>query len=215
MSETDRIRRLYDDRAATYDQSLGIIERLVVGQLRREFGSLLQGETLEVAIGSGLNLPFYSDAVTQATGVDLSAGMLEIARGRAAQLGLPITLLQAEAEALPFPDATFDTVAISLALCTIPDPRASLLELARVCRPEGRIVLLEHVKSTAGPLAMAQRLLSPLNERAIGCHLDRQTFALAESLGFSSEVTRSRLFDAVRLVVARTQRSNHATLAIP
>ena len=115
--------------------------------------------------------------------------------------------MQANAEALPFPDATFDTVAISLALCTIPDPAKALLELGRVCRPGGRIVMLEHVRSTARPLAALQRVLSPFNERAVGCHLDRDTFGLARSLGFSIDETQSRLFDSVQLVVARPPAS--------
>lgn len=203
MTETDRIRRLYDDRAATYDRSLGFTERLLLGRFRQAYGALLRGETLEVGVGSGLNIPFYSPAVTRAVGVDLSGEMLRRARERASQLTVPFALMQADAEALPFPDATFDTVAISLSLCTIPDPVKALRELGRVCRPEGRIVMLEHVRSTARPLAALQRLLSPLNERAIGCHLDRDTFGLAQSLGFSIDETRSRLFDSVRLGVAR------------
>jgi SAM-dependent methyltransferase len=129
--------------------------------------------------------------------------MLREARERASRLDIPFALVQADAEALPFRDAIFDTVAISLALCTIPDPVKALLELARVCRPGGRVVMLEHVRSTARPLAAMQRALSPLNERAIGCHLDRDTFGLARSLGFSIDETRSRLFDCVRLVLAR------------
>lgn len=212
MAETERIRRIYDERAATYDSTLGVVERLVLGPLRREFGALLRGETLEVAIGSGLNLPFYTPAVTTATGVDLSPAMLDVARARAARLGLPMTLRQADAERLPFADASFDTVAISLALCTIPDPERALRELARVCRPGGQIVLLEHVTSTARPIALLQHVLSPLNQRAIGCHLDRDTFALAESLGFALEIVRRRLWDAVRLAVARPP-GRRATLA--
>ena len=203
MTETERIRRLYDDRAATYDRSLGIGERLLLGRFRHAFGALLSGETIEVGVGSGLNIPFYSPAVTRAVGVDLSYEMLRRAHERASQLGIPFDFLQADAEALPFPDAAFDTVAISLALCTIPNPGRALLELGRVCRPAGRIVMLEHVRSTARPLAALQRTLSPLNEHAIGCHLDRDTFDLARTLGFSLDETQSRLFNSVRLVVAR------------
>ncbi len=211
--ESERIRRIYDERAATYDRSLGIVERVVLGPLRRAFGELLQGETLEVAIGSGLNLPYYTPRVTRATGVDLSGEMLERARERAKSLGLQIDLMRADAEELPFPDRSFDTVAISLALCTIPDPAAALLEMARVCRTGGRIVLLEHVRSTAAPLALAQKIVSPLNERAIGCHLDRDTFELVSSLGFDIEEAHSRLWEIVRLVVARPPAARHANLA--
>ena len=203
MTETERIRRLYDDRAATYDLSLGVVERLLFGRFRLAYGALLNGETLEVGVGSGLNIPFYSPDVTRAVGVDLSREMLRYAGERASHLDIPFALVQADAEALPFPDARFDTVAISLALCTIPDPAKALRELGRVCRPQGRIVMLEHVRSTARPLAAVQRVFSPLNERAIGCHLDRDTFDLARSLGFSIDETRTRLFDSVRLVVAR------------
>jgi ubiquinone/menaquinone biosynthesis C-methylase UbiE len=213
MTETTRIRRLYDNRAATYDRSLGVVERLVLGPLRRAYGAHLRGETLDVAIGSGLNLQYYSSAVTRAIGVDLSGEMLRHAQERAAALGVPIAFVHADAAALPFADDSFDTVAISLALCTIPDPAAALRELGRVCRPDGCIVLLEHVRSPARPLAVVQRVLSPLNERAIGCHLDRDTFGLAHSLGFSSITSESRLFDSVRLVVARPPVLPHATLA--
>ena len=65
-AETDRIRRIYDERAASYDHSLGLVERMVVGPLRRQFGALLRGETLEIGVGTGLYLPFYTPAVTRA-----------------------------------------------------------------------------------------------------------------------------------------------------
>ena len=203
MTETERIRRLYDDRAATYDRSIGIVERILLGRFRHSYGALLRGETIEIGVGSGLNIPYYAPDVTRAVGVDLSREMLRHAHERATHLGIPFALIQADAEVLPFPDASFDTVAISLALCTIPNPVKALLELGRICRPGGRLVMLEHVRSTARPLAALQRALSPLNERAIGCHLDRDTFGLARSLGFAIDETRARLFDSVQLVVAR------------
>ena len=212
MSETARIRRLYDDRAASYDRSLGLVEHVVPGSFRRAFGALLRGETLEIAIGSGLNLPHYTPAVTRAAGVDLSLEMLRQAKQRATDLGLDIGLVQADAMMLPFPDSSFDTVAISLALCTIPGPAAALRELERVCRPRGRVVLLEHVRSTAAPVATLQKVLSPLNERAIGCHLARDTFATAASLGFTFDSVQSRLFGSVRLAVGTPPVGRRATL---
>ena len=212
MAETDRIRRLYDARAASYDRSLGLTERLALGPLRAAFGSLLAGETLDVGIGSGLNIPFYSPAVTRAVGVDLSRGMLHHAAERARGLAIPFARVQGDAQSLPFPDAAFDTVAVSLALCTVPDPTRALREFGRVCRPGGRLVLLEHVLSTKRPVNALLRLLSPLNERAIGCHLDRDTFELARSLGFAVDESHRRFFDIFRLGTARPPRPTRATL---
>lgn len=198
-----QIRETYDRRAAAYDKSIGLGERWLLGDLRAAFGAELRGRTLEVAVGSGLNLPFYTDAVGHATAVDLSTGMLAEAGNRVKALGRRIDLAQMDAERLAFPDATFDTVAISLALCTVPDPAAVLTELARVCRPGGRLVLLEHVLSPVAPVALLERLLSPLQERLLGCHLDRRTFDTARALGFSEEPLGARFFDVFRLSVLR------------
>jgi ubiquinone/menaquinone biosynthesis C-methylase UbiE len=203
VAERRRVRRIYDERAPNYDRSVGLTERFLLGDLRRRFGAELRGRTLEVAIGSGLNLPAYPPAVTLAVGVDLSGGMLRTARARARRQGLPVALAQMDAERLAFPDDVFDTVAVSQALCTVPDPGAALGELARVCRPEGRVVLLEHVRSSARPLAWLQRRLTPHQVRAIGCHFDRDTVGLLRRAGFAIVSDRSRLFGIVRLVVAR------------
>jgi ubiquinone/menaquinone biosynthesis C-methylase UbiE len=211
-SETQRIQRIYDERAPTYDRSFGIMERWLLGPLRNEFGAALVGETLEVAIGSGLNLPYYTPRMTTATGVDVSAGMLDIARERAASLDLPIALHQADAVALPFPNQSFDTVGISLALCTIPDPARALLEMARVCRPSGQIILLEHVRSPSAPLAFMQRVVSPCNERAVGCHLDRDTLGLAVSLGFTPLSVIRRRAGIAMLAVLTPPTAHRANL---
>jgi ubiquinone/menaquinone biosynthesis C-methylase UbiE len=201
--ELDRLRHIYDERAPTYDRTVRASERLTLGDFRRAFGAALRGRTLEVAIGSGLNLPAYSPEVTATVGTDLSGGMLHVARRRAAELGRPLTLAQMDAQRLAFRDASFDTVAVSMALCTVPDPSVALRELARVCRPDGHVVLLEHVLSPVRPLAWLQRLLTPRQVRAIGCHFDRDTVGLLRREGFAIESERSRLFGIFRLVVAR------------
>jgi ubiquinone/menaquinone biosynthesis C-methylase UbiE len=198
-----QIRTTYDQRAPTYDRTVGFGERILLGDLRRAFGAELRGKTLEVAVGSGLNLPYYGDAVTEAVGVDLSLGMLAQAETKARELGLPIRFAQMDAQRLAFRDASFDTVGISLALCTIPDPEAALREAARVCRPGGRVVLLEHVLSPVWPVAVLERLWSPHQERSLGCHLTRETVETARRLGFAVESERSRFFGVFRLVVAR------------
>lgn len=201
--ERTRVQQIYDRRAPMYDRSVGRGERLLVGDLRQAFGAALAGRTLEIAVGSGLNLPYYTDAVATAVGVDFSSGMLQEARNRAERLGRSIDLLQMDAHQLAFPDNSFDTVAISLALCTVSAPEQVLREMARVCRPDGAIVLLEHVLSPVWPVALLERIASPLQERMLGCHLDRRTLDLARDLGFSFASERRRFAGVFRLAVGR------------
>jgi ubiquinone/menaquinone biosynthesis C-methylase UbiE len=207
VTERNRVRAIFDRRAATYDQTVGLGERLLLGDLRRRFGALLQGRTLEIGAGTGLNLPYYARAVTQRIAVDLSNGMLRVLRNRAKTLGLPVAAAQMDAERLAFPDRAFDTVAVSLALCTVERPEIAIREMARVCAPGGRVVLLEHVRSPVPPLAWLQRLVSPVQTRAIGCHFDRETIDLLRAEGFTVESEVRRRIGIVRLVVARPPAS--------
>ena len=203
MTERNRVRAIYDNRAATYDRTVGLGERLLLGDLRRQFGALLRGRTLEIGAGTGLNLPYYAPEVTTRTAVDLSGGMLRALRHRARDLQMPVGVAQMDAERLAFPDGTFDTVAVSQALCTVERPELALREMARVCAPGGRIVLLEHVLSQVWPVASLQRLASPMQTRAIGCHFDRETIDLLRREGFTIESEVRRRIGIVRLVVAR------------
>lgn len=203
MTERNRVRAIFDRRAASYDKTVGLGERLLLGDLRRRFGALLRGRTLEIAAGTGLNLPYYAPHVTQRIAVDLSSGMLRVLRNRAADLKLPVGVAQMDAERLAFPDGAFDSVAVSLALCTVERPERALREMARVCAPGGRVVLLEHVLSPVRPVASLQRLFSPAQTRAIGCHFDRETIDLLRREGFTVESEVRRRIGIVRLVVAR------------
>jgi ubiquinone/menaquinone biosynthesis C-methylase UbiE len=201
--ETERIREIYDERAAGYDATVGLGERIALGDFRSRFGQALRGETLEIAIGTGLNLPYYSNAVTRAFGVDLSQGMLERAAERARALGRTVDLAQMDAEHLAFPDHSFDTVAISLALCTVPHPERALGEIARVCRPDGRVVFMEHVLSPWRAAAAVERLLTPFQERSLGCSLVRETIDTIEQAGFEIVSDQRKLLGVFRLVVTR------------
>jgi ubiquinone/menaquinone biosynthesis C-methylase UbiE len=203
MTERNRVRAIFDRRATTYDQTVGLGERLLLGDLRRKFGGLLQGRTLEIGAGTGLNLPYYAPTVTQFVTTDLSNGMLRVLRNRAAKLRMPVAVAQMDAERLAFPDGAFDTVAVSLALCTVGRPEVALREMARVCAPGGRVVLLEHVLSPVWPVSSLQRLVSPMQTRAIGCHFDRETIDLLRDEGFTVESEERRRIGIVRLVVAR------------
>lgn len=196
---SDDIRDAYDQYAHRYDSASATLERLVTREMRREFGSVLHGEVLEVAIGTGLNLTEYSDKVTSVTGIDLSANMLERARQR--PVSFPVELHQMDAERLSFADHSFDCVAVSEALCTIPHPDRALAEMYRVCRPGGAGVFLEHVISSHWPILQVQRLVSPFSERRIGCHWTRDTVGAIRNAGFRIERDRSRMLGIYHLIV--------------
>jgi len=192
MSETERIRRIYERMAPGYDRQLGFVESFLFGHGRTWVCSRARGDVLEIAIGTGLNLPFYPRNV-RLTGIDLSPAMLELARSRAAELGTLVELRLADATRLPFDDASFDTVVSTLALSTIPDPSGAVAEARRVLRRGGRFLLLDHVRSPSWPVRLVQRLLDPILVRFEGDHLLREPLDLLQAAGFEiTEVERSR-----------------------
>ncbi|MGI5499689.1 methyltransferase domain-containing protein [Lentzea sp. CA-135723] len=181
-----RWQNYWDRKSATYDQEIGVLDRKVFGDSRAWACSQAHGEVLEVAVGTGLNLPHYpADAVV--TGLDLSDGMLELARGRAADLGRAVTLRQGTAHALPFADASFDAVVCTLGLCAIPDHTAALAEMVRVLRPGGRLILLDHVASTSRLARGVQWLLERITVPMAGEHFLRRPFPLVEGHGLAVE----------------------------
>ncbi|MEV4596624.1 class I SAM-dependent methyltransferase [Amycolatopsis sp. NPDC049253] len=141
-----------------------------------------------MAVGTGLNLGRYPPDA-RVTGLDLSPAMLKLAKRRAADLGRTVTLREGDAEALPFPDASFDTVVCTLGLCGFPDDRAAIAEMHRVLRPGGALLLLDHIGSHHRPLRWAQRLLERFTLRQIGDHQTRRPLSLVTAAGF--EITRA------------------------
>src|SRR6266545_3119586 len=141
---TARQRRVWDKGAPSYDRQIAFFEKIWFGGGREWLGERAHGRVLEVAIGTGLNLPHYPADAT-VTGVELSPAMLAIARQRAANLGRDVDLREGDAEHLPFGDASFNTVVCALSLCTIPDPAAAIGEMRRVLVPGGRLWLLDVV----------------------------------------------------------------------
>jgi ubiquinone/menaquinone biosynthesis C-methylase UbiE len=171
--ETERLKRVWEKEAPTYDRRMGFFERVLFGDGREWVCSRASAKVLEVAVGTGRNFPFYPEGV-RLTGIDLSPAMLEIARKRAHELGVDADLREADAQQLPFPDASFDTVVCTLSLCNIPDDRRAIAEMKRVLRPGGRLLLLDHVRASSKAWLAAQRVLEPLWWRFSCEHLLRR-----------------------------------------
>jgi ubiquinone/menaquinone biosynthesis C-methylase UbiE len=169
--------------AAVYDLISKAEEERVLGPLRRWVVGGATGRVLEIGAGTGLSFPYYRrDAQLVATEPD--PYMRRRARRRAAALQLPVELHAAPAEALPFPDASFDAVVCTLVLCTVRDPVRALGEVHRVLRPNGSFRFIEHVRG-AGWQAAAQDLVTPLWCRVgAGCHPNRPTVETIRAAGF-------------------------------
>ncbi|MFF5078950.1 class I SAM-dependent methyltransferase [Actinoplanes sp. NPDC000266] len=184
---TDKQRRVWDRSAPRYDDQIKFLERHWFAGGREWIGARATGRVLEVAVGTGRQLPHYPPGVT-VTGVDLSAGMLAIAP----RAGL--TKAMADAEHLPFRDATFDTVVCALGLCTIPGPAAAIAEMKRVLVPGGRLLLLDHVGGRSAPVRAAQWVLERLTIPMAGEHFTRRQLPGVREAGF--EIVESQRLKA-------------------
>lgn len=176
---SSRVREIYDRLAPRYDRCEGWVEWWL-RRYRKRLLARARGRVLEVGIGTGRNLPYYP-AGCRITGIDLSPEMLKVAARRAARLGRDVTLLPMDAEELSFPSGSFDTVVSTLTLCTVVDPIRALGEMARVTAPGGRILLLEHGRSTHLWLSRLLDRLAPHQIAKCGCHPNRNVLALVQA----------------------------------
>jgi ubiquinone/menaquinone biosynthesis C-methylase UbiE len=168
--------------AALYDRMTASMERGFMGATRRSLVGSVTGRVLEIGCGTGANFAHYAAAEVVATEPD--PHMLARATRRAAETGRPIDLRQAPAEALPFPDGSFDTVVSTLVLCTVGDPPRALAEVRRVLRPGGTFHFCEHVRSDRAWAALVQDAITPLWRRlAGGCHPNRDVIGLIRAAG--------------------------------
>lgn len=164
---------------------------------------------LEVGVGTGRNMPYYPRGMA-ITGVDLAPRMLERARARAAREGVAVDLREADAQALPFPDASFETVVATCVLCSIPDPVQGLREMRRVLVPGGQLLTLDHVLSHKPLLGSLMRAVNPLVVRLMGANIDRETVDNVHRAGFVDVEVDTLWLDIMKLIEARAPREPSA-----
>lgn len=181
----EEIRQRYDEIAPNYDR-LMLLERYLFGvvRLRRRLLDGVSGHVLDVACGSGANFPFFH-AADHITAVDLSPGMLDVARRKAESLGLSPDLRVMDAQQLDFPDGSFDVVVSTLSTCTFPDPVAVLREIGRVVKPDGRILLLEHGRSSWRLFSWLQDRTAHRHFEGSGCRWNQEPLDLVQTAGLT------------------------------
>jgi ubiquinone/menaquinone biosynthesis C-methylase UbiE len=171
--------------SALYDRCFKASEEAGLRDMRRDLLGGARGRVLELGAGTGLNLDLYPDSVEDLTLTEPDPHMIKQLRRRAAESSRKAEVVEAGAERLPFNDDSFDTVALTLVLCTVPDPRTALEEIKRVLKPDGQFLFLEHVRSPEPGLAKWQdRLEKPWRFLGDGCHCNRHTVAAIGAAGF-------------------------------
>ena len=179
--------RIYDATwgrafSALYDSLLKGTEDAGLRERRREVLSAAQGRTIDIGAGTGANLGLFPSAVEELVMAEPDPHMVKRLRRKLDESGAQVELVEAGAEALPFEDGSFDTAVFTLVLCTVPDPRAALSEAARVLKPGGQLLFVEHVRSPSPGLARWQdRLETPWRLFGDGCHCNRDTVANIEA----------------------------------
>lgn len=179
--------RIYDATwgrafSAFYDSLLKGTEEAGLRERRRQTLAAASGRTIDIGAGTGANLGLYPEAVSELVLSEPDPHMTKRLREKLATTGSETALVEAPAEDLPFEDASFDTVVFTLVLCTVPDPGAALAEAARLLRPGGKLLFVEHVRAQEPGLARWQdRLETPWRLFGDGCHCNRDTVASIEA----------------------------------
>lgn len=167
--ETELTRKRYNRTSHFYD----LMDRMINPELRTKAIRQASGKVLEIGVGTGSNLAFYLPGC-EVTAIDLSPGMLEKAKAKVGEAKVPVQLMEMDAQNLKFADNTFDTVIATCVFCSIPDPIQGLKEIKRVCKPNSKVIFLEHVRSDNPILGMIMDALDPLTVH-MGPHINRRT----------------------------------------
>ncbi|GMH40112.1 hypothetical protein BSKO_08016 [Bryopsis sp. KO-2023] len=198
----------YDKLAADYDSLDGGAVPAILGltELRERVVSMASGRVLEVGIGTGLNLEWYSpQKVSHLTGLDVSSGMLNVARRKSASLtwGDRVDFVQEEVTNLPFENRSFDCVVDTYSLCVYPDPTGALQEMARVVKPDGRVLLLEHTRSSNAAIGLYQDIVAePVAATSKGCVWNQDVLSLMRGAGLKPLNVVKGVGGLVSLIVA-------------
>jgi ubiquinone/menaquinone biosynthesis C-methylase UbiE len=202
---TAATRARYDRNARCYDLLTRSGERMLEPG-RAELWQRVHGpRVLEVGVGTDRGMAHYRPEL-EVTAIDLSPRMLAHARQRAVREQITVDLREADVQALPFPDASFDTVIATCVFCSVPDPVLGLCELRRVLVPGGQLLLLEHVLSRRPLLGRVMRLLNPLAVRFSGANINRETVENVRHAGFVEVQVEDRWLDIVKQIEAQAPR---------
>jgi ubiquinone/menaquinone biosynthesis C-methylase UbiE len=195
-------RRRYNRIASLYDFLETPMEHMRFAAWRKRLRTGIKAErALEVGVGTGKNLVYYPENV-DITAIDFSPQMLAKARQKAQKLNLQVDLQEMDVQHLDFADHSFDTVFATFVFCSVPDPVMGLRELRRVCKKEGRLLLLEHMRPGNAALGFLFDALNPMVVRMVGANINRKTIENIQQAGWQISVEENLSSDIVKWIEA-------------
>jgi len=181
-------------------------ERLLFNKWRRNLFSNLDGRILEIGVGTGKNLQYYPKEA-KVTAIDISPGMLNHAIKKAGRLKRDYSLILMDAEDLGFKENSFDAVVCTFVLCSVPDPVKAINEMRRVCKPNGKIEVIEHMLSKNKIVALLQHIHNPITSYLFGFNVNRDTVSNIKKAGLRITSKKSLALNGVfKIITCRTNK---------
>jgi len=197
--KTDKTRKKYNRIAGIYDLFESPMELMALKKWRITLMEQLRGKVLEVGVGTGKNIEYYPEGL-YITAIDFSTKMLEKAKKKAKVLNKKVESLNMDIQKMDFHDSTFDIVFSTCVFCSVPDPIAGLKEMRRVCKPNGKIIMIEHVRSEKKVLGLIMDILNPIVLNAYGANINRKTLNSINSAGFINVYSTNLYSDIVKKI---------------
>ncbi len=207
MANKDKIHKRYNRIAPIYDSLESMMEKGKMGSWRKSLWQRveknipkLNGKLLEAGVGTGKNIQYYPDNI-EIFAIDFSEKMLDRARQKAVASVKEINLLQMDIQDLDFPDNYFDIIVTSCVFCSVPDPVKGLMELKRVCKNDGKIIMLEHMRSRREPLGKLMDLFNWVSLYTYGANINRRTIENINKAGLKILEVNDLFYDIVKEIV--------------
>lgn len=197
---SEKIRKRYNRASKFYDILEAPMEMMSLKGWRISLMKELNGKVLEVGVGTGKNIEYYPNGIN-ITAIDFSERMLEKAREKAEKFNKKVTLMQMDAQDMKFSDNTFDTIFTTCVYCSVPDPIQGLKEMRRVCKPNGKIIMIEHVRSEKKVLGLIMDILNPIVVNTYGANINRRTVENIYKSGFKDVNVNNLYSDIVKKII--------------
>ncbi|MGV8980609.1 class I SAM-dependent methyltransferase [Clostridium sp.] len=199
MNNTEKIKKRYNRVAKFYDILENPMEVMALKKWRVELMKELKGKILEVGVGTGKNIEYYPSNI-DITAIDFSKRMLEKAHEKSIKLDKIVKLVNMDVQNMDFADNTFDVIFTTCVFCSVPDPILGLREMRRVCKSNGKIIMIEHVRSEKKVLGVIMDILNPIVVNTYGANINRKTVDNINSVGFLNASVTNLYSDIVKKI---------------